>query len=59
MHQFFKKEDNDFVIFTGDIVSHDNDDQISKRYVEYSEEITYKTFKAQMGDVPIYRKYSI
>lgn len=35
-----------FSIFTGDIVSHDNDDQLSRAYVEYEEEVTYETFKA-------------
>ena len=43
-----------FAIFTGDIVSHDNDDQLSRAYIEYEETVTYQTFKAQMGKVPVY-----
>jgi len=44
----------EFTIFTGDIISHDNDDQLSRAYVEYEEEVTYKTFKAELGDIPLY-----
>ncbi|KAG8528570.1 uncharacterized protein KY384_006257 [Bacidia gigantensis] len=54
MSQFFDPEKVSFSIFTGDIVSHDNDDQLSRAYVEYEERITYETFKAQMGKVPVY-----
>ena len=58
-----------FSIFTGDIVSHDNDDQVrlytasmwpsshaqlSRAYIEYEETVTYQTFKAQLGDIPVY-----
>ncbi|KAI9844047.1 MAG: hypothetical protein M1838_002338 [Thelocarpon superellum] len=43
-----------FSIFTGDIVSHDNDDQLSRAYVEYEENATYATFKAGLGKIPIY-----
>ena len=43
-----------FSIFTGDIVSHDNNDQLSRAYVEYEEAITYNTFKQQLGNVPVY-----
>ncbi len=35
-------------------MSHDNDDQLSRAYVEYEETVTYQTFKAQMGGSPIY-----
>ena len=41
-------------IFTGDIVSHDRDDQLSQAYVEYAEALTYHTFKAALGDIPVY-----
>lgn len=54
MDQFFKRNDVSFTIFTGDIVSHDNDDQLSRAYVEYEEKVTYDVFKAEMGNVPIY-----
>lgn len=54
MPQFFNLSNISLAIFTGDIVSHDNDDQLSRAYVEYSETITYQTFKAQMGNIPVY-----
>ena len=54
MDQFFNKSDISFTIFTGDIVSHDNDDQLSKAYIEYEEQVTYEVFKAEMGKSPIY-----
>ncbi|KAF7874876.1 hypothetical protein EAF04_002050 [Stromatinia cepivora] len=54
MDQFINRSNVAFTIFTGDIVSHDNDDQISRAYVEYEEMVTYQTFKAQMKNSPIY-----
>ena len=54
MPQFFDLKDVSFSIFTGDIVSHDNDDQLSRAYVEYEENVTYAVFKAEMGNVPVY-----
>lgn len=54
MDRFFDPEKLGFAIFTGDIVSHDKDDQLSRAYVEYEEERTFAVFKAAMGDVPIY-----
>ena len=54
MRQFFNPKNLAFTIFTGDIVSHDNDDQLSRAYVEYEEQVTYEVFKAEMGEVPIY-----
>ena len=54
MDQFFKRDEVAFAIFTGDTISHDNDDQISRAYVEYEEKATYKTFKAQLGGMPLY-----
>ena len=55
MDTFFGGNKNvSFTIFTGDIVSHDNDDQLSRAYVEYEERVTYETFKANMGNVPVY-----
>ncbi|KUJ19694.1 uncharacterized protein LY89DRAFT_580202 [Mollisia scopiformis] len=54
MDQFVNRSSINFTIFTGDIVSHDNDDQLSRAYVEYEETVTYQTFKAQMGNSPIY-----
>ncbi|KAK4554054.1 hypothetical protein LTR86_008895 [Recurvomyces mirabilis] len=43
-----------FAIFTGDIVSHDQTDQESRALSTYEETIAYQTFKAQLGDVPVY-----
>ncbi len=54
MPQFFDMSNISFSIFTGDIVSHDLDDALSQAYVEYEEEITYRTFKAALRDVPLY-----
>lgn len=54
MDQFINRSDVAFTIFTGDIVSHDNDDQLSRAYVEYEESVTYAVFKAEMGNSPIY-----
>ena len=54
MPHFFNMSSVEFTIFTGDIISHDNDDQLSRAYVEYEEEVTYKTFKAELGDIPLY-----
>lgn len=53
MGKFFNKSAIAFTIFTGDIVSHDNDDQISKAYVEYNEKQMYQTFAAQLSG-PVY-----
>ena len=54
MPQFFNMSSIDFSIFTGDIVSHDNDDQLSRAYIEYEETVTYQTFKAQLKSIPVY-----
>ena len=54
MDQFIDRSRINFTVFTGDIISHDNTDQLSRAYVEYEEIVTYETFKAQMGDSPIY-----
>ncbi|KAF2236806.1 hypothetical protein EV356DRAFT_481645 [Viridothelium virens] len=54
MPDFFNMSSVSFGIFTGDIVSHDNGDQLSRAYVEYEEKVTYETFKAEMRNVPVY-----
>jgi hypothetical protein len=51
MPKFVNLNDISFSIFTGDIVSHDHDDQLSRAYVQYEEEVTYKTFKAHLGTI--------
>lgn len=54
MDKFFKVADTAFTIFTGDIISHDNTDQLSREYITYNERQTYETFHAHMPDVPVY-----
>lgn len=43
-----------FTIFTGDLTSHDNDNQLSRAYVEYVESAVYSGFKAYLGGAPVY-----
>lgn len=50
MQQLINVSDVSFSIFTGDIVSHDRDDQLSQAYVEYEENVTYALFKAELGN---------
>ena len=44
-----------FTLFTGDIVSHDNDVSVSEEYVMFEEQNVFDTFKAEMkntkGDI--------
>lgn len=54
MPQFFNTKNVSFALFTGDIVSHDNDDQLSRAYVSYEEMVTYQTFKAWLGNISVY-----
>ncbi|KAK5099176.1 hypothetical protein LTS08_005755 [Lithohypha guttulata] len=54
MPQFFDISNISFSIYTGDIVSHDKDDQLSQAYIEYEETIAYDTFKAALDNAPIY-----
>ena len=42
-----------FTIFTGDITSHDNDNQLSRAYVEYVQSAVYSLFKAYLTG-PVY-----
>jgi len=51
MPNFVDMSDISFSIFTGDIVSHDLVNQLSREYVEYEEEVTYQTFQAWLGDI--------
>ena len=44
---------NSFTIFTGDITSHDNDNQLSRAYVEYVQSAVYSLFKAYLAG-PVY-----
>jgi hypothetical protein len=42
-----------FTIFTGDLTSHDNDNQLSRAYVEYVQSAIYSSFKAYLAG-PVY-----
>ncbi|KAH0843692.1 hypothetical protein AYO21_05478 [Fonsecaea monophora] len=55
MPKFVDMEELFFSIFTGDIVSHDPEDLLSRDYVAYEEEVTFKVFKRLLGDrIPVY-----
>lgn len=43
-----------FTIFTGDLVSHDNDNQLGRDFVEYEESVIYGFFKKFLGSGPTY-----
>ncbi|GJJ10860.1 hypothetical protein Clacol_005088 [Clathrus columnatus] len=43
-----------FTIFTGDLTSHDNDNQLSRAYVEYVESAVYELYKEYLGGGPVY-----
>ncbi|KAJ7721427.1 Metallo-dependent phosphatase [Mycena maculata] len=44
----------DFTVYTGDLVSHDPDNQLSIPYVEYTESLLYDLFKRTLGSGPVY-----
>ncbi|EJU00868.1 hypothetical protein DACRYDRAFT_116765 [Dacryopinax primogenitus] len=44
----------DFTIFTGDLVSHDPENELSQTYVEYTETVLYDLYKKYLGSGPIY-----
>ncbi|GJJ11789.1 hypothetical protein Clacol_006027 [Clathrus columnatus] len=43
-----------FGIFTGDLTSHDNDNQLGRDYVKYVEVSVFSLFKHYFGDIPFY-----
>ncbi|KAG5341682.1 hypothetical protein C0989_007909 [Termitomyces sp. Mn162] len=43
-----------WTIFTGDLVSHDDENELSRDYVEYTETILYDLFKRMLGTGPVY-----
>ncbi|KAF8230055.1 hypothetical protein L208DRAFT_1438751 [Tricholoma matsutake] len=43
-----------WTIYTGDLVSHDSDNQLSRAYVEYTETIVYDLFRRMLGSGPVY-----
>ncbi|CAL1693975.1 unnamed protein product [Somion occarium] len=44
----------DFTVYTGDLVSHDSDNQLSRDYVMYTETVIYDLFKRLLGSGPVY-----
>ncbi|KAF7793419.1 hypothetical protein EIP86_004531 [Pleurotus ostreatoroseus] len=44
----------DFTIFTGDLVSHDPDNQLGRDYIMYTETVLYDLFKKFLGSGPVY-----
>ncbi|KAH0591168.1 hypothetical protein H2248_001264 [Termitomyces sp. 'cryptogamus'] len=43
-----------WTIFTGDLVSHDDENELSRDYIEYTETILYDLFKRMLGTGPVY-----
>ncbi|KAF7370831.1 SER THR protein phosphatase family protein [Mycena sanguinolenta] len=43
-----------FTVYTGDLVSHDPDNQLSRSYVEYTETLLYDLLRQQLGSGPTY-----
>ncbi|KAH9858229.1 sphingomyelin phosphodiesterase [Lenzites betulinus] len=44
----------DFTVYTGDLVSHDSENQLSRDYISYTETIMYDLFKRMLGTGPVY-----
>ncbi|KAI0027960.1 sphingomyelin phosphodiesterase [Vararia minispora EC-137] len=44
----------DFMVYTGDLVSHDTENQLSRDYVLYTETVVYDLFKRTLGSGPVY-----
>ncbi|KAI0375428.1 sphingomyelin phosphodiesterase [Pilatotrama ljubarskyi] len=44
----------DFTLYTGDLVSHDPENQLSRDYVLYAEAVMYDLFKRMLGAGPVY-----
>ncbi|KAN0134393.1 Metallo-dependent phosphatase-like protein [Lactarius tabidus] len=43
-----------WTIYTGDLVSHDPENQMSRDYVTYTESVVYDLFKRMLGSGPVY-----
>ncbi|KAF8079019.1 Metallo-dependent phosphatase-like protein [Lyophyllum atratum] len=43
-----------WTVYTGDLVSHDPENQLSRGYVEYTEAIMYDLFRRMLGSGPVY-----
>ncbi|OBZ68610.1 Sphingomyelin phosphodiesterase 2 [Grifola frondosa] len=44
----------DFTVYTGDLVSHDSENQLSREYVSYTETVMYDLLKRMLGAGPVY-----
>ncbi|KAH8099275.1 sphingomyelin phosphodiesterase [Cristinia sonorae] len=44
----------DWTVYTGDLVAHDPDNQLSRDYVTYTETVLYDLFKRTLGSGPVY-----
>ncbi|RDX52009.1 sphingomyelin phosphodiesterase [Lentinus brumalis] len=44
----------DFTLYTGDLVSHDSENQLSRDYILYTETLVYDLFKRLLGTGPVY-----
>ncbi|KAI0673559.1 sphingomyelin phosphodiesterase [Trametes maxima] len=44
----------DFTLYTGDLVSHDAENQLSRDYVLYTEALMYDLFRKMLGTGPVY-----
>jgi len=49
-----QKSGFDFTVYTGDLVSHDPDNQLSRDYITYTETVVYDLFKRTLGSGPVY-----
>ncbi|KIY52639.1 sphingomyelin phosphodiesterase [Fistulina hepatica ATCC 64428] len=43
-----------YTIYTGDLVSHDSENQLSRSYVEYAETVLYDLIRNHLGSGPVY-----
>lgn len=44
----------DFMVYTGDLISHDPDNELSREYIMYTETVLYDLFKRIAGSGPVY-----
>lgn len=54
MHQVLNFSEVEMALFTGDLISHDAHWELSDSYTMYTEVMSYLTFKAQLGGIPLY-----
>ena len=54
MRQVLNFSEVEMAIFTGDLISHDAHWELSDSYTMYTEVMSYLTFKAQLGNIPLY-----